>query len=80
MLERLFGPHDPRRAMVISNRGMAELACGYHMAALASQTEALQILEDTYGGTHRDTKLASARLADLLPHHDDDTDRHAAAS
>lgn len=65
MLQRLYGPEDPRLAMVISNRGLAELACGRPDTARASQQQALRMLQLAYGPDHRDTRLVTARLADL---------------
>lgn len=51
--------------MVISNRGLAELACGRPDTARASQQQALRMLQLAYGPDHRDTRLVTARLADL---------------
>ncbi len=66
MLRRLFGPHDARLAMMMSNRGCAQQAGGDPWAAAESQREAHAILLDHYGPDHRDTRLVAARAEDLL--------------
>lgn len=65
MLARLFGLDDPRLAMVISNRGLAEEACGLVEQARESQRRALDVLLNQYGPSHRDTRLVTERLQAL---------------
>ncbi|HEY5821840.1 MAG TPA: BTAD domain-containing putative transcriptional regulator [Propionibacteriaceae bacterium] len=66
ILQRLFGLDDARLAMMISNLGSAQLACGDVSAAVASQQRAYAILLEHYGSAHRDTRLVAARAQDLL--------------
>ena len=62
MLSRLFGDRDPRRAITVSNRGLAEVALGRHSAALSSQQEAYDLLVVAFGPTHKLTRLVAERL------------------
>lgn len=68
MLRRLYGRHDPRLAIALSNQGLAEQACGRPQDAVVSHSEAFRILAAApgYGRTHRDTKLVHGRWMDLV--------------
>lgn len=68
ILRRLYGPHDARLAIALSNQGLAEQACGRLGDASASHRDAVRILESApgYGAAHRDTKLVRQRLMSLV--------------
>ena len=65
ILARLFGERDPRRAVAISNRGLAERALGCSREALESQEHAYGLLSTAFGEDHKLTRLASGRLAEM---------------
>jgi DNA-binding SARP family transcriptional activator len=62
-LHQLFGAHDPRVAMALSNLGLDQIEDGAAADALRSQERAVAIFTETYGEEHSSTLMADARRA-----------------